>query len=52
MSDEETVKTGELLLNEGKHTLVLSMEFIRQIARRVTVAPRFRIKRGSFENKK
>ncbi len=41
MSDEETDRTGELLLSlEGKHSLIViehDMEFVRQIARRVTV---------------
>jgi urea transport system ATP-binding protein len=41
MSDEETVKTGELLLTlAGKHTIVViehDMTFVRQIARKVTV---------------
>ena len=41
MSDEETHKTGELLLSlEGKHSIVViehDMTFVRQIARRVTV---------------
>lgn len=57
MSDEETVKTGELLLSlEGKHTLIViehDMEFIRQIARRVTVLHQGSVlKEGSFENVK
>jgi urea transport system ATP-binding protein len=41
MSDEETHKTGELLLKlEGKHSIVViehDMAFVRQIARKVTV---------------
>jgi urea transport system ATP-binding protein len=41
MTDEETAKTAELLLSlEGKHSLVViehDMEFVRKIARRVTV---------------
>ena len=41
MSDEETHKTGELLLSlEGKHGIVViehDMVFVRQIARKVTV---------------
>jgi urea transport system ATP-binding protein len=41
MSDEETHKTGELLLAlEGKHSIVViehDMTFVRQIARKVTV---------------
>jgi urea transport system ATP-binding protein len=41
MTDEETHKTGELLLNlEGKHSIVViehDMTFVRQIARKVTV---------------
>ncbi len=41
MSDEETHKTGELLLKlEGKHSIVViehDMTFVRQIARKVTV---------------
>jgi len=41
MSDEETHKTGELLLRlEGKHSIVViehDMTFVRQIARKVTV---------------
>lgn len=57
MSDEETIKTGELLLSlEGKHTLVViehDMEFIRQIARRVTVLHQGSVlKEGTFESVK
>ncbi len=41
MTDEETHKTGELLLRlEGKHSIVViehDMTFVRQIARKVTV---------------
>jgi urea transport system ATP-binding protein len=41
MSDEETHKTGELLLSlEGKHSIIViehDMAFVRQIARKVTV---------------
>ncbi|HWD92159.1 MAG TPA: urea ABC transporter ATP-binding protein UrtD [Verrucomicrobiae bacterium] len=41
MTDEETHKTGELLLSlEGKHSIVViehDMTFVRQIARKVTV---------------
>ena len=41
MSDEETHKTGELLLRlEGKHSIIViehDMTFVRQIARKVTV---------------
>jgi urea transport system ATP-binding protein len=41
MSDEETHKTGELLLRlEGKHSIVViehDMTFVRQLARKVTV---------------
>jgi len=41
MTDEETAKTADLLLSlEGKHSLVViehDMEFVRKIARRVTV---------------
>ena len=41
MTDEETHKTGELLLSlEGKHSIVViehDMTFVRQIARQVTV---------------
>jgi len=41
MTDEETVKTGELLLSlAGKHSIVViehDMAFVRQIARKVTV---------------
>ena len=41
MSDDETRRTGELLLSlEGKHSIIViehDMEFVRQIARKVTV---------------
>jgi urea transport system ATP-binding protein len=41
MTDEETVKTGELLMSlAGKHSIVViehDMTFVRQIARKVTV---------------
>jgi urea transport system ATP-binding protein len=41
MTDEETHKTGELLLSlEGKHSIVViehDMTFVRQIARKITV---------------
>ncbi len=41
MSDEETAKTGELLLSlEGKHSVVViehDMAFVRQLGRKVTV---------------
>jgi len=41
MSDDETFKTGELLLSlEGKHSIIViehDMTFVRQIARKVTV---------------
>ena len=41
MSDDETERTGELLLSlEGKHSIIViehDMEFVRQIARKVTV---------------
>ncbi len=44
MTDEETYKTGELLLSlEGKHSIVViehDMTFVRQIARKVTVLHR------------
>jgi urea transport system ATP-binding protein len=55
MSDEETERTGELLLSlEGKHSVVVvehDMEFVRQIARRVTVLHQGHVlKEGSFEH--
>ncbi len=41
MTDEETYKTGELLMSlEGKHSIIViehDMTFVRQIARKVTV---------------
>ncbi len=54
MSDEETERTGELLLSlEGKHSIVVvehDMEFVRQIARRVTVLHQGRVlKEGNFD---
>jgi urea transport system ATP-binding protein len=57
MSDEETERTGELLLSlEKKHSLVViehDMEFIRQIARKVTVLHQGHVlKEGTFERVK
>ena len=57
MSDEETERTGELLLSlEGKHSLIViehDMEFIRQIARTVSVLHQGHvIKEGSFSDVK
>lgn len=57
MSDEETERTGELLLSlEKKHSLIViehDMEFIRQIARKVTVLHQGHVlKDGTFENVK
>ncbi len=57
MSDEETERTGELLLSlESKHSLIViehDMEFIRQIARKVTVLHQGHVlKEGAFENVK
>lgn len=54
MSDEETERTGELLVSlEGKHSLIViehDMEFVRQIARRVTVLHQGHVlKEGSFD---
>jgi len=54
MSDEETERTGELLLSlEGKHSLIViehDMEFVRQIARRVTVLHQGHVlKEGAFD---
>lgn len=54
MSDEETDRTGELLLSlEGKHSLIViehDMEFVRQIARRVTVLHQGHVlKDGAFD---
>ncbi len=53
MSDEETERTGELLLSlEGKHSIMViehDMEFIRQIARKVTVLHQGHVlKEGKF----
>ncbi|MEM7384074.1 MAG: urea ABC transporter ATP-binding protein UrtD [Verrucomicrobiota bacterium] len=53
MSDEETERTGELLISlEGKHSVVVvehDMVFVRQIARQVTVLHQGAIlKEGSF----
>jgi urea transport system ATP-binding protein len=57
MSDEETERTGELLLSlEKKHSLIViehDMEFIRQIARKVTVLHQGNVlKDGTFESVK
>ncbi|MEZ7843682.1 MAG: urea ABC transporter ATP-binding protein UrtD [Opitutales bacterium] len=57
MSDEETERTGELLLSlEKKHSLIViehDMEFIRQIARKVTVLHQGHVlKDGTFEKVK
>ncbi|MGJ8638393.1 MAG: urea ABC transporter ATP-binding protein UrtD [Opitutaceae bacterium] len=57
MSDEETERTGELLLSlEKKHSLIViehDMEFIRQIARKVTVLHQGHVlKEGTFEHVK
>jgi urea transport system ATP-binding protein len=54
MSDEETERTGELLLSlEKKHSLIViehDMEFIRQIARKVTVLHQGHVlKEGTFD---
>lgn len=54
MSDEETERTGELLLSlAGKHSLIViehDMEFVRQIASRVTVLHQGHVlKEGSFD---
>ncbi|MBK1833063.1 urea ABC transporter ATP-binding protein UrtD [Roseibacillus ishigakijimensis] len=54
MSDDETERTGELLLSlEGKHSVVVvehDMEFVRQIARKVTVLHQGHVlKEGSFD---
>lgn len=54
MSDEETERTGELLLSlEGKRSLIViehDMEFVRQIARRVTVLHQGHVlKDGDFD---
>ncbi len=57
MSDEETERTGELLLSlEGKHSLIViehDMEFVRQIAKRVTVLHQGHVlKVGDFDEVK
>lgn len=54
MSDEETERTGELLLSlEGKHSLIViehDMEFVRQIASHVTVLHQGHVlKEGTFD---
>ncbi|MBT5170399.1 MAG: urea ABC transporter ATP-binding protein UrtD [Opitutales bacterium] len=54
MSDEETDRTGELLLGlAGKHSLIViehDMEFVRQIASRVTVLHQGSVlKEGDFD---
>ncbi len=54
MSDEETERTGELLLSlRGKHSIIVvehDMEFIRQIATKVTVLHQGHVlKEGSFD---
>ena len=54
MSDEETERTGELLISlEGQHSLIViehDMDFVRQIARRVTVLHQGHVlKEGEFE---
>ncbi len=53
MSDEETERTGELLIGlEGKHSIIVvehDMVFVRQIARKVTVLHQGHVlKEGSF----
>ena len=53
MSDEETERTGELLIGlEGKHSVIVvehDMVFVRQIARKVTVLHQGSVlKEGSF----
>jgi urea transport system ATP-binding protein len=55
MSDEETERTGELLVSlEGSHSLIViehDMDFVRQIARRVTVLHQGHVlKEGKFED--
>ena len=55
MSDEETERTGELLVSlEGRHSLIViehDMDFVRQIARRVTVLHQGHVlKEGNFED--
>ena len=57
MSDEESERTGELLLSlEKKHSLIViehDMEFIRQIARKVTVLHQGHVlKDGAFDKVK
>lgn len=54
MSDEETYRTGELLLSlQGTHSIIViehDMEFVRQIARKVTVLHQGRVLReGTVE---
>jgi urea transport system ATP-binding protein len=53
MSDEETERTGELLISlEGKHSVIVvehDMVFVRQIARKVTVLHQGSVlKEGTF----
>jgi len=55
MSDEETERTGELLLSlKGKHSIIVvehDMEFVRQIAERITVLHQGSVLReGNFEH--
>jgi urea transport system ATP-binding protein len=55
MSDDETKRTGELLLSlEKKHSIIViehDMEFVRQIARKVTVLHQGKvIKEGSMDS--
>lgn len=55
MSDEETERTGELLLSlEGKHSVIVvehDMVFVRQIARKVTVLHQGSVlKEGKFSD--
>ena len=55
MSDEETERTGELLLDlKGKHSIVVvehDMEFVRQLASRITGLHQGSVlKEGSFEH--
>ena len=51
MSDEETARTGELLMSlAGKHSVVViehDMTFVRQIARKVTVPSGLPLRRHS-----
>jgi len=54
MSDDETERTGELLISlEGKHSVVVvehDMEFVKQIARKVTVLHQGHVlKEGTFD---